>query len=179
MTFPILETDRLILRKLELDDAPAMYQYASNADVTKYVLWDSHPSLHVTEQFLQMMINKYEEGNLAWAITLKNSNAFVGTIDFVMLNKAERIAEIGYALSDAYWGKGIATEATQALIHYGFTQLQLERIQARCFSNNIGSERVMQKAGMTYEGTLRKGKFAKGIYHDIKMYAILREETQI
>lgn len=177
LTLPILETPRLTLRKIKLEDAEAMYQYASKDDVTKYVLWDSHKSLETTKQFIQMMINQYEEGNLAWSITLKETQEFVGTIDFVMYNKAEKIAEIGYALSDRHWGKGYVSEATKALLDFGFNELQLVRIQARCFADNVGSERVMQKVGMTYEGTMRKAKFAKGKYHDIKMYAILREDV--
>ena len=83
-----------------------------------------------------------------------------------MYNDAEKIAEIGYALSDRYWGKGYVSEATKALLDFGFNELQLVRIQARCFPDNIGSELVMRKA-----------KFAKGRYHDIKMYAILREDV--
>ena len=124
-----------------------------------------------------MMIDKYEDGNFAWAIMLKETKEFIGTIDFVMYNEAEKIAEIGYALSDRHWGKGYVSEATKALLDFGFNELQLVRIQARCFADNIGSERVMQKVGMTYEGTMRKAKFAKGKHHDIKMYAILREDV--
>ena len=71
MALPILETERLTLRKIGLEDAEAMYQYASKDDVTKYVLWDSHKSIETIKQFVQMMIDKYKEGNLAWAITLK------------------------------------------------------------------------------------------------------------
>ena len=176
MILPILETKRLTLRKIKLEDAEAMYQYASKDDVTKHVLWDSHRSIETTKQFVQMMIDKYEEGNFAWAIMLKETKEFIGTIDFVTYNEAEKIAEIGYALSDRHWGKGYVSEATKALLDFGFNELQLVRIQARCFADNIGSERVMQKVGMTYEGTMRKAKFAKGKHHDIKMYAILRED---
>ena len=179
MTLPILETPRLTLRKIKLEDSEAMYQYASKDDVTKYVLWDSHKSIETTKQVIQMMIDQYEEGHLAWSITLKETQEFVGTIDFVMYNKAEKIAEIGYALSDRHWGKGYVSEATKALLDFGFNELQLVRIQARCFADNIGSERVMQKVGMTCEGTMRKAKFAKGKHHDIKMYAILREDVGV
>lgn len=179
MNFPILETERLVLRQLKMKDAQAMYNYASNDDVTKHVLWNTHTSLEQTKQFLQYMIDKYEQENYAWAVTLKDSDEFIGTIDYVMFNKEERIGEIGYALSHLYWGKGYMSEAAQALIHYGFAELNLERIQARCFAENIGSERVMQKIGMVYEGTMRKAKFSKGAYYDLKMYSILREEANL
>ncbi|MCH7323748.1 GNAT family N-acetyltransferase [Solibacillus sp. MA9] len=179
MNFPVLETERLILRQLKIEDAQAMYIYASNDDVTKYVLWDSHTSSEQTKQFLQFMIDKYEQENYAWAVTLKDSDEFIGTIDYVMFNKEERIGEIGYAVSHLYWGKGYMSEAAQAIVHYGFAKLNLERIQARCFAENIGSERVMQKIGMVYEGTMRKAKFSKGTYYDLKMYSILREEANL
>lgn len=179
MNLPTLETERLRLRKLKIEDADAMYTYASNDDVTKYVLWDSHTSPEQTKQFLQFMIDKYEQENYAWAVTLKDSDAFIGTIDYVMLDNNERIGEIGYALSHLYWGKGYMSEAAKAIIHFGFTELQLERIQARCFAENVGSERVMQKACMVYEGTMRKAKFSKGMYHDLKMYSIIREEANL
>ena len=179
MTFPILETERLILRKLKIEDADAMYVYASNDDVTKYVLWDSHTSPEQTKQFLQFMIDKYKQENYAWAVTLKDSDEFIGTIDYVMLDHNERIGEIGYALSHLYWGKGYMSEAAKAVLHYGFTELHLERIQARCFAENIGSERVMQKAGMVYEGTMRKAKLSKGTYYDLKMYSMIREEADL
>lgn len=179
MTFPILETERLILRQLKIEDANAMYSYASNDDVTKFVLWDSHTSLEQTKQFLQFMIDKYKQENYAWAVTLKNSDEFIGTIDYVMLDNNEHIGEIGYALSHLHWGKGYMSEAAQAIIQYGFTELNLERIQARCFAGNVGSEHVMQKADMVYEGTMRKAKFSKGAYHDMKIYSIIREEANI
>ena len=179
MNFPILETERLVLRKLKIEDADSMYIYASNDDVTKYVLWDSHTSPEQTKQFLQFMIDKYEQENYAWAVTLKDSDEFIGTIDYVMLDHNERIGEIGYALSHLYWGKGYMSEAAKAVLHYGFTELHLERIQARCFAENIGSERVMQKAGMVYEGTMRKAKLSKGTYYDLKMYSMIREEADL
>ena len=179
MNFPILETERLVLRKLKIEDADSMYIYASNDDVTKYVLWDSHTSPEQTKQFLQFMIDKYEQENYAWAVTLKDSDEFIGTIDYVMLDHNEHIGEIGYALSHLYWGKGYMSEAAKAILHYGFTELHLERIQARCFAENIGSERVMQKAGMVYEGTMRKAKLAKGTYYDLKLYSMIREEADL
>lgn len=179
MNFPILETEHLVLRKLKIEDADSMYIYASNDDVTKYVLWDSHTSPEQTKQFLQFMIDKYEQENYAWAVTLKDSDEFIGTIDYVMLDHNEHIGEIGYALSHLYWGKGYMSEAAKAILHYGFTELHLERIQARCFAENIGSERVMQKAGMVYEGTIRKAKLAKGTYYDLKMYSMIREEADL
>lgn len=176
MALPILESERLRLRMLHISDAKAMYEYAQKDDVTKYLLWDSHTSLRQTKQFLKRIIKKYLEGNYAWAITLKDSGEFVGMIDFYSFDRTAGIAEIAYAISDKYWRKGMITEATQMVIDYSFNELQLERISARCFAENIGSERVMQKVGMTYEGTLRKAIYKNGTHHDMKIYAILQED---
>lgn len=87
-------------------------------------------------------------------------------------------AEIGYVISTKNWGKGYGTEVANAVISFGFEQMELERIQARCFIDNIASQRVMEKVGMTYEGTLRKAMFVKGKFQDIKIYSILREEFE-
>jgi [ribosomal protein S5]-alanine N-acetyltransferase len=176
MVLPILESERLRLRMLHNTDAKSMFEYAQKDRVTKYLLWDSHTSLRQTKQFLKHIIAKYLDGNLAWAITLKDSGEFIGMIDFSSFDHAAGIAEIAYAISDKYWGKGLITEATQMLIDYGFNVLHLERISARCFAENIGSERVMQKVGMTHEGTLRKAIFKKGAYHDMKIYAIITDD---
>ena len=176
MALPILQSERLRLRTLHIADAKSMFEYTRKEDVTKYLLWDSHASLRQTKQFLKRIIEKYLDGNLAWAITLKDSGEFIGMIDFTTLDRTAGIAEIAYAISDVYWGKGIITEATQIVIDYSFNELHLERISARCFAENIGSERVMQKVGMTHEGTLRKAIYKNGAYHDMKIYAILRED---
>ncbi len=100
----------------------------------------------------------------------------IGTVDFVSWHPNHNSAELGYVLAQPYWGKGTTTEAAKKLIGFGFEKMDLVRIQARCFVENIGSERVMEKVGMTFEGTLRKAMFAKGKHQDLKVYSILKEE---
>jgi ribosomal-protein-alanine N-acetyltransferase len=85
-------------------------------------------------------------------------------------------AEIGYALSRRYWGEGYMSEAVNAVIEFGFREMLLNRIMARCEVNNIASARVMEKVGMQLEGILRQHLFVKGRYWDLKIYSILREE---
>ena len=85
-------------------------------------------------------------------------------------------ASLGYAIAREYWGRGLTTEAVRAAIAFGFDHLSLNRIEARCIAENTASERVMQKAGLSYEGTLRDYVFRKGAYRDYKVYSILRRE---
>ncbi|WP_208588799.1 GNAT family N-acetyltransferase [Gracilibacillus suaedae] len=175
--FPILETERLLLRKVSLGDIHDIYAYGSNEEVSKYVTWDTHQSLKETLEFVEYIISRYESNYLApWAIEMKEMQQMVGTIDFVSWDTHQHIAEIGYVIAQEYWGKGIVTEAVKEVIDFGFNCMDLERIQAKCIVENIGSARVMEKAGMMFEGVLRKTVYNKGKHWDVKIYSILREE---
>ncbi len=175
--FPTIETDRLFIRKLTMEDAEDMFDYASNDEVTKYVSWDTHRTIKDTKNFLSYVMDQYCQAKVApLGVELKETGKLIGTVDFVWWKPDHRTAEIGYVISHRYWGKGICTEAAKALIDFGFNQMNLVRIQARCFVENIASAKVMEKCGMKYEGTLRKDLFSKGKHWDIKMYSILRDE---
>lgn len=175
---PELETERLLLRKMRPDDAEAMFAYASDPEVTRYVLWETHHSIEDSESFLRSATEGYERGDFgAWGIVLKDSGAFIGTCGLGDRYAPEHTrAELGYVLSREHWGRGIMTEAVRAVIRFGFGRLELNRIEARCIAENAASARVMEKAGMTYEGTLREREFIKGAYRDMKLYSILRRK---
>lgn len=174
---PVLETERLVLRKITLADIEDMYSYASNEEVSKYVTWNPHRSISDTRVFVEFILNQYRNQELApWGIEYKAHGKLIGTTDFVWWQPNQKIAEIGYVISQNYWGKGITTEAANEIIKFGFEKMDLIRIQARCLVENIGSQRVMVKAGMTFEGTIRKGIYLKGKHQDLKSYSILREE---
>jgi ribosomal-protein-alanine N-acetyltransferase len=175
---PEIETQRLLLRKMRLDDAEAMFAYASDPAVARYVLWDTHHSIEDSESFLRLAIEGYERGDFGgWGVVLKDSGAFIGTCGLDAGYAPEHArAELGYVLSREYWGKGLMPEAVRAIIAFGFARADLNRIEARCIAANLASARVMEKAGMTYEGTLREREFIKGAYRDMKLYSILRRE---
>lgn len=168
---PTIETDRLILRKITLDDAEDMFSYASDEEVTKSVAWKKHDTLSDTEDFIKEFLSQYDA---PWGIELKENGKFIGTVHFVWWQPQHKSAEIGYVLSQDYWGQGIITEATKAVISYGFENMDLVRIQARCFLDNSGSQRVMEKLGMSYEGVSRKAMYVNGKHKDLKVFAILR-----
>ncbi|KOR76299.1 GNAT family N-acetyltransferase [Paenibacillus solani] len=176
---PTLETERLRLRRVSMQDADQMFAYASDDEVARYVTWETHSSIDDSKNFIQFILFQYAKHDIApWAIELKENGRMVGTVDFVWWKPEQQIAEIGYVLARECWGQGLMTEAAAALLKLAFGEMELERIQARCFSENIGSQRVMEKIGMSYEGTLRKGIKIKGRHWDIKMYSILKEEFQ-
>lgn len=174
---PILETERLILRKVTLEDVEEIHLYGSDEDVSKYVTWNTHKTISDTLEFVEFILNKYKNKQVApWGIEYKETGKLIGTIDFVWWQPNHQTAEIGYVLSKEYWGKGLMSEAVSEILRFGFKEMDLVRIQARCFLENIGSSRVMEKAGMQFEGILRKGMFVKGEHQDLKMYSILKEE---
>jgi ribosomal-protein-alanine N-acetyltransferase len=175
---PEIETQRLLLRKMRLDDAEAMFAYASDPAVARHVLWETHRSIEDSESFLRLAIEGYERGDFGgWGVILKDSGAFIGTCGLDAGYAPEHArAELGYVLSREYWGKGLMPEAVRAIIAFGFARVDLNRIEARCIAANLASARVMEKAGMTYEGTLREREFIKGAYRDMKLYSILRRE---
>lgn len=176
---PHIETERLLLRKMALSDAPDLFEYASDPQVAAYVLWDHHQSLEDSRRYLAYMLEKYERGDVAeWGIVHKRDERFIGTCGFMWWNTLHHRAEIGYALSPRYWNRGLMTEAVKRVIKFGFDKMQLNRIEARCIPGNVASEKVMKHVGMKYEGLMRKQAFTSGAFHDLKMYAILKEEYE-
>lgn len=174
---PDMETDRLILRKLTMHDAEDIYAYSRDPEVARHVLWDAHRSIGESRAYLRYMIRRYRMTEPAsWGIELKETGAVIGTIGFMWIQDDNRAAEVGYSLARAQWGRGIMTEALEAVIEYGFRTLKLNRIEAIHELTNPASGAVMRKCGMVHEGTMREKLFNKGKYVDVDLYAILRKD---
>ena len=173
---PVLETDRLLLRKTSLSDAEDLFEYASDPEVARHTTWQAHESIEDTKGFLDSVMDQYRNRQVApWGVIHKEDKRLIGTCGFVYWDLHNSRAEIAYALSRKYWGKGYMTEAVREVIAFGFGTMELNRIEARCKIENIASARVMEKVGMKFEGVLRQHMFAKGTYHDLKVYSILRK----
>lgn len=176
---PALETERLKLRKLTMDDAQNLFEYASEPRVSKFVPWPTHETILNSKDFIQMALKNYESAKLApWAIALKESNKLIGTIDFVKWLPKHYRAEVGYVLSHKYWGQGFTLEAATRVIQFGFEKMDLHRIEASFIVENVQSQRVLQKLGMTFEGISREQFFIKDRFVDLVHYAILKEEYE-
>ena len=147
-----LETDRLILRPFELDDAESMFNnWASDEEVTKYLTWNTHKSIEETKEVLAFWVNQYEkEERINFAIVYKENNELIGGIDVV--GYLEGVPVIGYNLSRKYWNKGIMTEACKRVIELLFS-LNHEKIIIEAMVENIGSNRVIQKCRGVYDST--------------------------
>ncbi|WP_054957307.1 GNAT family N-acetyltransferase [Paenibacillus dakarensis] len=173
-----LETERTILRKLRREDEQDIFLYGSDDDVSMYTAWPTHKTIEDTRTYLSKVLNKYNNKAVApWGIEDKNTGRLIGTAGFMAWNLSHSKAEIGYALSRDYWNQGYMTEVIKKIISFGFNTMKLIRIEANCLPLNLGSARVMEKVGMTYEGTLRKSIFVKGTYEDLKLYSIIIDDV--
>lgn len=176
-----LETTRLILRRFSPEDAENMYyNWAADPEVTKYLTWPRHSSPEATRTLLENWEKQYENGSyFSWAIESKDVLQPIGSIAAMKIDEEIESAEIGYCLSRKYWGQGIMPEALIAVMHYLFDEVGLNRISAVHDVNNPKSGRVMEKAGLKYEGILRQAsKNNQGIC-DIVLRAALRNEWTI
>lgn len=174
-----IETDRILLRKFNLNDADDMYNnWATDPEVSRYLNWLPHKSLDETKELLNLWLKEYEnEHCYRWCIVNKETNQAIGSIDVVHLFKDACCCEIGYAMSRKYWGQGIMTEVLKSVINYLFEEANFNRIQARFDVDNPASCRVMQKAGLSYEGTMRQSNTKNtGHFCSCTLYSMLREE---
>lgn len=170
---PVLRTERLTLRPFTLADAPALQQLASAYEVALNTLMVPHPypdgaaecwiGTHQTEFEEDRAINfAIDDGQLTGAIGL--------------IFKSDGLGEIGYWIGVPFWGRGYASEAVREVVRFGFEERNLHRIFAQHFTRNPASGKVLQKAGMTYEGTLREHLKKWDEYLDLACYGILRSE---
>lgn len=178
----IIETDRLILRPFTMADAPAMYRnWASDDEVTKFLTWPTHTGVEVSEAVLRDWTSHYPEPDFYnWAIVLKdNGPEPIGSISVVHIQEAVDGCTMGYCMSRAHWDKGIMPEALRALVDFLFDQVGFHRIAAEHAVANPKSGRVMEKAGLRYEGTLRQaGRCNRGVI-DVVWRAILKSDPRV
>lgn len=175
-----LETERLILRQLtKATDAQAIFDnWASDPEVTKYLMWKPHESVEVTKKYFGDRIPRYEEKDFySWGIILKEyGDNPVGTIAVVEKDDEIRMVHIGYALGRVWWNQGIMSEAFARVIKFFFEEVKLNRIESRHDPNNPGSGRVMMKCGLKYEGTKREADWNNQGICDAALYAILERD---
>lgn len=174
----LLKTNKLVLRKFVMEDADIVYKnWASEDKVTKFLTWPTHSDVEVTKAVLRSWIENYNKADFYnWAIELKELGEVIGNISVVQIKENIKGAELGYCMGTRWWGQGIMPEAGREVIRYLFEEVDFHRIAAVHDSNNPKSGKVMQKIGMTYEGTLRKAGFCNQGIIDEVVYSILKSE---
>lgn len=172
--FPALTTSRLLLRAPAAGDAAAFGAILSVPAVTRFSNWPDRPKKAQVERSMRWMAKLHASGKgCAWMIEDAASQALLGAIRFNYFDKKSRFGEIGYELHPDHWGRGLMSEALRAVVVCGHQIFRLNRLEAWTLPGNAASDRVLEKAGFRYEGTLRQRARFKGEFHDFRMFARL------
>ncbi len=176
---PTITTERLVLRPFALSDAADVQRLAGEWAVADTTTNISHPYPDgAAAQWIGSHAERFAQREImTLAVTLRDSGELAGCISLRLKDNDDR-AEMGYWMGVPYWNQGYCSEAARALVAYGFEQMGLHRIYAHHLTRNPASGRVMQKAGMVYEGTLRQHVKKSERYEDVAVYGILRSEHE-
>lgn len=178
--YPRLEGERVALRALGPGDVDFLFREWSDPDVTRFMR-DEPPlkSREEAEAWVRPLATPEKMPTFKWwGIELKSTLELVGTCGYFRWDKQHRRAETGYDLWKAHWGKGLMPEAIAVLIRYGFTGMNLHRIEATTHTGNARSQRVLEKLGFQREGILRDFYQQDGIYNDQVLFSLLRPEWE-
>ncbi len=174
--FPIIETERLVLRQITNDDVNEIFELRSNPETMKYI---PRPLAKTTEDALEHIATIEDKiilnEGINWGITLKGNERLLGMIGFYRMQPENFRSEIGYMLLPEFHGKGIITEAVKRLITYGFNDLKLHSIEAVIDPENFPSEKVLQKCNFIKEAHLKESQFYEGKFLDKVIYSLLNK----
>lgn len=172
--FPILETKRLLLRRIDEKDLHDLFQLRSLKEVMRYI--DRPLAISITDaEILLEKMNQGLENNegIAWAITIKDNPQLIGTISYHRIEKENYRAEIGYMLHPDFWKKGIASEAIKQVLDFGFNTMNLHSIEANINPENKASSGVLRKFNFIKEAHYKENYFYDGKFLDTEIYSLL------
>ncbi len=171
-----IETERLVLREFTVDDYEAAHAYASDPRVVEYMSFGPNTP-EDTRQFLRRAIEKQRQSpRTGYTLALTIGGELIGGCGLTVTDAKLGEGEIGYCMRPEFWGRGVGTEAAGALIGFGFKELGLHRIIAKCDPMNVASWRIMEKNGMHREGRLIENVKIRGEWRDSLLYSILEHE---
>jgi ribosomal-protein-alanine N-acetyltransferase len=173
--FPILYTERLILKEITDKDAPVLFEMRRNPDIMKYIdrpIPKSIDDIHELIQKMEIMKSKGE--GISWSIFKKeNPDLKIGNIGLYRIIAEHYRAEIGYMLNTGYHQQGIMFEAIQKVIEFGFKEMNLHSIEANINPENMASRKLLEKAGFVREAYFKENYFFNGRFIDSEIYSLL------
>ena len=176
--FPVIETERLLLRQLTFKDLQDVYEVFSKEEIMKYYGIFPLEDIEEVEELIVDFNRGFEKNtSIRWGIELKSSKKIIGTIGYHNFNNRFLRAEMGYELSNKYWHKGYMKEAINAVLYFGFNHMNLNRVEALIYPENIVSRSLLKTLSFREEGLLREYAYFRGQYEDLIMYSLLRRET--
>ncbi|MES2704048.1 MAG: GNAT family protein [Bacteroidota bacterium] len=172
--FPVLETERLLLRGTTPENVDALYALRANGDVMRYIDRPRPKSNDDILALIEKIQNIVASNNgIEWGLTLKETGKYIGTISFHQLIKENYRAEIGYLLDPAQHGKGIMDEAMKAVLDYGFNIMQLHSVEANVNPENMASRKLLERNGFAQEAYFKENHFWNGQFFDTVIYSLL------
>lgn len=177
--FPVIETERLILRADGMQDVPLLFRMRSDDDMRRYTIRPKPKAeTEVAELMEKIMEGVCTNTAISWAITLKGKDTMIGNVSFWRIYPEHHRAEIGYMLWKEHWGKGIITEAVGAALDYGFRVMKLHSVEAQVSPGNEASVRLLKKHGFVQEAYFHENVFFEGKYLDTLVMSKLNPEQK-
>jgi [ribosomal protein S5]-alanine N-acetyltransferase len=177
--FPVLVTERLVLRRTELTDAPSLFYLRSHDDVMRFIdrpRPSSIEDINVLIGKIHKMIS--DNAGIEWAVTLKGKDEYIGSVSFHLLMKEHYRAEIGYLLHPSFHSKGIMSEAVTAVLTYGFGEMDLNSVEAVVTPGNDPSVGLLEHKGFLREGYFRQNRYWNGVFLDTLVFSLIKSEWQ-
>lgn len=169
--FPVIQTNRLTLRQLQVEDAHAIFEMRSNSMVNRFI---ARHEMTEPDSAVELIArtNAFwkEKKGIAWAGVLRGKGEIIGTCGFNHIDYDNRRAELGGELSTSYWGKKLALEAVQAIVNFGFNNLNLHSIEAKVSPENRSAVALLENLGFVKEAHFRDRVFFDGTYSDLAVY---------
>ncbi|AEA45972.1 GNAT family N-acetyltransferase [Fluviicola taffensis] len=173
--FPVIQTERLLLRQIQLEDTVKIMEMRQNNRVNQFIARTSISGLEAAEELVKKTVDAFESKvGIGWAGILRNSSDIIGTCGFNRIDYLNNRAEIGGELSTEYWGKNIALEAVQAIVTFGFDQMNLHAIEALVSPENRGAIFLLEYLGFEKEAHFKDRIYFNEVYSDMVVYTLFK-----
>lgn len=178
--FPVLNTQRLVLRSITKNDADNLFRLRSNKKIMQFINRPLAKSVTDAEDFIELINESLKNNNgITWAISLKNNAGLIGTIGLWRLIKEHYRAEIGYMLNADFQRAGIMHEVIQPVLYYGFDIMNLHSIEAHVNPDNNASIKLLQKSGFIKEAHFKENFYFDGRFLDSEVYSLLTQQYNV
>ena len=176
-TFPQLETRQLVLREIKPSDTKDLFRFLSDEDTVKQNLMPPHTKTAETDKLIKTLKKQYDKRReIRWGVTIKGSNAIIGTTGYYNMLPMDFQTEVGCLLAKQHWSGGIMTEALAAILTFGFEKMALNRVTAFILPDNFGAIRMVEKVGFREEGLLKECKYCNNQFYDLGVYSLLKKD---
>ena len=176
--YPIIETERLILRKPTLKDSEAIFELCRRPETSQYSYWRPHNNVNETREMIKQKLCDIRKGALPpfFAVEEKSTGQVVGTCSYVSADNCYKSVEIGYSILSDCWGQGFGAEVAWGLTGYAFDRMEAQRVYARVLPENTASLKLLEKLGFAFEAVLKKDFFFDGKVSDVAVLAMTDDE---